>query len=79
MIDTVKKFNIFDTFGNCYKLDDRNNLVVARDNYDATPFTFWEANARVGSGRRAHFYKILERDISVYYDQILSQIFENLL
>ena len=63
MIDTVKKFNIFDTFGNCYKLDDRNNLVVARDNYDATPFTFWEANARVGSGRRAHFYKILEADI----------------
>ena len=63
MIDTVKKFNIFDTFGNCYKLDDRNNLVVARDNYDATPFTYWEATARIGSGRRAHFYKILEADI----------------
>ena len=72
MIDTVKKFNIFDTFGNCYKLDDRNNLVVARDNYDATPFTFWEANARVGSGRRAHFYKILEADIPELEDAVSS-------
>lgn len=65
MIDTVKKFNIFDTSGNCYKVNERNNLVVARNIYEATPFTFWEANQRVGSGRRSHFYKILEADMDL--------------
>ena len=64
MIDVVKKYNIYDTFGNCYKLNNRNNLVVARDNFDATVFTYWEAYARVGTGRKAHFYKILEADVS---------------
>ena len=62
MIDTVKKFNIFDTSGNCYKVDERNNLVVAKDTLDAATFTFWEANQRIGNGRRSHFYKILEAD-----------------
>lgn len=65
MIDTIKKFNIFDTFGNCYKVDKRNDLVVARDIYDASTFTFWEASQRVGSGRRSHFYKILEADTAL--------------
>ena len=62
MFDTVTKYNIFDTSGNCYKVDDRNNLVVAQDIIDATPFSFFEANQRVGKGRRAHFYRIMEAD-----------------
>lgn len=77
MIGTVKKFNIYDTFGNCYKLDNRNNLVVARDNYDATAFTYWEANARVGTGRKAHFYKILEADVPDSSININSDSLEN--
>ncbi len=62
MIDTGKRYHIVDTSGNYYKLNEKNNLVIARDSSEATLFTIREANARIGTGRRARFYNLLEVD-----------------
>lgn len=60
MMDTGKKYYIVDTRGDYYKLNNNNNLVMAKDSSDATTFTIQEANARIGTGRKSHFYSILE-------------------
>jgi hypothetical protein len=50
--------------GNYYKLNEKNNLVITRDSSEATLFTIREANARIGTGRRARFYNLLEVDVT---------------
>ena len=62
MIDTGKRYYIVDTSGNYYRLNDKNSLVIARNSSEATLFTIREANARIGTGRRARFYNLLEAD-----------------
>ena len=64
MIDTGKRYHIVDMSGNYYKLNEKNNLVIARDSSEATLFTIREANARIGTGRRARFYNLLEVDVT---------------
>lgn len=57
---TGTRFYIVDMSYNYYKLDEKGNLVVARDSDEATTFSIKEANARVGTGRKAKFYQIIE-------------------
>ena len=64
MLDTGKRYYIVDTSGNYYKLNEKNNLSVARCSAEATLFSIHEANARIGSGRRARFYNLIEADVA---------------
>ena len=63
MNDTGKLYHIVDTSGNYYKLNEKNSLVIARDSSEATFFTIREANAKIGTGRRARFYNLIEADV----------------
>lgn len=60
MYDTGKRYNIVDTAGHFFKLNDRNDLVVAKSSSEATLFTLKEANERIGTGRKARFYSFVE-------------------
>lgn len=60
MMDTGKRYHIIDTSGNYYRLNEKNNLVQARSSAEATMFSLREANERIGSGRKARFYSVLE-------------------
>lgn len=57
---TSRRFYIVDMSYNYYKLDEKGNLVVARNSDEATTFSIKEANSRVGTGRKAKFYQIIE-------------------
>lgn len=71
MIDTEKRYHIVDTSGNYYKLNEKDNLVVARNSNEATLFSLFEANSRIGSGRKARFYNVIEAvDIALVEDDI---------
>lgn len=60
MFDTGKRYYIVDTNGNYYKLNERNNLVMAKNSEEATTFSICEANAHIGNGRKSKFYSVLE-------------------
>ena len=47
---------IVDGNGNYYTVNGNDQLVVARDKDEAGVFTFFEANQRIGGGKRAYFY-----------------------
>lgn len=64
MIDTGKRYHIVDTAGHHYKLNEENNLVIARDSSEATLFTIRDANTRIGTGRRSRFYNVIEADVA---------------
>lgn len=60
MYDTGKRYHIVDTAGHFFKLNDRNNLVVAKNSSEATLFTLREANERIGTGKKSRFYSFVE-------------------
>ena len=60
----VKMYNIVDLRGHYYKIGDKGNLVVAKDSDDADLFSLREANDRIGGGRKARFYSVLEVEVS---------------
>ena len=60
MYDTGKRYHIVDTAGHFFKLNDRNNLVVAKNSSEATLFTLREANERIGTGKKSRFYSFIE-------------------
>ncbi len=47
---------IMDGSGNYYRTNDNDQLVVAANREEATIFTFFEANQRIGGGKKAYFY-----------------------
>lgn len=47
---------IIDSTGKYYRVNGNNQLVIAKDRNDAGVFSFMEANQRIGSGKKAHFY-----------------------
>ena len=53
---------IMDGNGNYYTVNGNNQLVVARDKDEAGVFTFFEANQRIGGGKRAKFYATIPVD-----------------
>ena len=78
MLDTGKRYYIVDMSGNYYKINDKNSLVIAKDSSDATLFTIREANARIGTGRRARFYNMLEADVApVLYEVVTPEPVES--
>lgn len=50
---------IMDGNGNYYTLNGNNQLVVARGREEAAVFTFYEANQRIGGGKKARFYQTI--------------------
>jgi hypothetical protein len=50
---------IMDGNGNYYTVNSSNQLVVAKDRDEASVFTFFEANQRIGGGKKARFYQII--------------------
>ena len=60
MYDTGKRYHIVDTAGHFFKLNDKNNIVVAKSSSEATLFTLKEANDRIGTGKKARFYSFIE-------------------
>lgn len=67
-MNTGKMYNIVDTAGRPYKLNEKGNLVIAKDSSEAAMFTICEANERVGTGRKSWFYSIVEADTSVVHE-----------
>ena len=60
-IETLSKmFFIMDSNGKYYRLDSDNQLVVADGKEDAVFFTYEDADMRIGSGKRPHFYQIVQ-------------------
>ena len=53
---------IMDGNGNYYTVNGNEQLVVARDKDEAGVFTFFEANQRIGGGKRAKFYVTIPVD-----------------
>lgn len=58
-----KLYFIVDMTGNYYKLNKRNNLILAKGSEEADMFSLKEANERIGSGKKSHFYTTLEAEV----------------
>lgn len=54
-----KMHYIVDGNGNYYRINRKNQLVVANGREEAGVFSYVEANQRIGGGRKAHFYSII--------------------
>lgn len=52
-------YYIVDTAGNYYRLGTDNQLMPAMNEEEAGVFTFFEANSRIGSGKKSHFYSAI--------------------
>lgn len=50
---------IMDGNGNYYTVDSSNQLIVAKDREEASVFTFFEANQRIGGGKKSQFYQTI--------------------
>lgn len=50
---------IMDGNGNYYTVNNRDQLVVAKDRDEASVFTLFEANQRIGGGKKARFYQTI--------------------
>lgn len=57
-----KLYYIVDTAGNFYRINKNNQLVVTDDKEQAGIFNFVEANRRIGSGKKSHFYLTIPVD-----------------
>lgn len=55
-IATEKLYYIMDAKSHYYRTNEKNQLVVASGEMDATVFSFTEANKRIGSGAKSKFY-----------------------
>ena len=60
MMDNGKRCYIVDTEGQYYKINEKGSLVVASGTEDDTTFLLRDANLRIGTGRKARFYSVLE-------------------
>ena len=54
-----KMHYIVDGNGNYYRINRKNQLVVANGQEEAGVFSYVEANQRIGGGRKAHFYSVI--------------------
>lgn len=53
---------IMDGNGNYYTINSSDQLVVAKDRDEASVFTFFEANQRIGGGKKSRFYQTIPVD-----------------
>lgn len=64
---------IMDGNGNYYRIDGQNQLVVADDRENAGIFSFFEANQRIGGGKRSRFYSIIPVESEAWEEQWLQE------
>lgn len=55
-------YYIMDGCGNYYRLNNKEQLVVAESREDAEVFSFFDANQRIGGGKKAYFYNAIPVD-----------------
>lgn len=48
-------YYIVDTAGNYYRLSEENQLLPTANEEEVDTFSFPEANARIGTGKKSHF------------------------
>lgn len=56
MLDIDKLYYIMDYSGHYFRLNDKDDLVIARDMDEAAVFSFVEANRRINGGHKSKFY-----------------------
>lgn len=56
MLDIDKLYYIMDYSGNYYRVNDRDDLVIAKNTDEAAVFSFVEANKRLSVGHKKKFY-----------------------
>ena len=59
----TKMYNIIDMQGNFYKIGAKGNLVAAKNSNEAESLSLREANNRIGTCKKAHFYTTIDADI----------------
>lgn len=62
MLDIDKLYYIMDYTGHYFRLNDKDDLVIARDMDEATVFSFVEANRRINGGHKSKFYMMTPVD-----------------
>ena len=62
-------YYIVDGNGNYYRLNGKQQLVVAQSREDADVFSFREANQRIGAGKQAYFYSAIPAEAAECHDQ----------
>lgn len=63
---------IVDGYGNYYRVNGCDQLVVAGSRDEAGVFSFSEANKRIGGGKKAHFYSVIPVDEYVEREEVNS-------
>lgn len=59
-LDSINKmYYIVDGCGNYYRINAKDQLVVAGSRDEAGVFSFFEANQRIGGGKKTHFYSTI--------------------
>lgn len=56
MLDIDKLYYIMDYSGNYFRINERNDLVIAKSVNEAAVFSFIEANKRINTGHKNKFY-----------------------
>lgn len=62
MLDIDKLYYIMDYTGHYFRLNDKDDLAIARDMDEATVFSFAEANRRINGGHKSKFYMMTPVD-----------------
>lgn len=62
MLDIDKLYYIMDYSGHYFRLNDKDDLVIASDMDEATVFSFVEANRRINGGHKSKFYMMTPVD-----------------
>lgn len=65
-MNTDTLYYIMDYKCNYYQVDKNDQLVAVGYDYEATLFTFAQANSRIGVGRKASSYDLSEMDWGEY-------------
>lgn len=59
-VDITRKLHyIVDGSGNYYRVNNKDQLVIAKERRDAGVFSYVDANQRIGAGKKSHFYSAI--------------------
>lgn len=78
MLDIDKLYYIMDYSGNYYRINDKNDLVIAKNTNEAAVFSFIEANKRINVGHKNRFYLMKPiKDTNEEYQNNEEEVIEN--
>lgn len=78
MLDIDKLYYIMDYSGNYYRINDKNDLVIAKNTNEAAVFSFIEANKRINVGHKNRFYLMKPiKDMNEEYQNNEDEVIEN--